>query len=160
MYILYINRTNSYTYTSVRITRGFPIRKNTTPGREWSEISLCAKRVVLCQDPLPSLRELRSPLQVGKLAWVSKKTVPTTSSSRMSTDALSDRLASRLHLQQRTVGEDRIRRARDRDEDIAVFSMIPMEGDPKFRCCLGIYCLMGDPRRAEPGDDSCGCGGI
>ncbi|OXU29636.1 hypothetical protein TSAR_017040 [Trichomalopsis sarcophagae] len=29
--------------------------------------------------------------------------------------------------------------------------MIPLEGDPGFRCCLGIYCLLGDPRRAEPG---------
>lgn len=89
-----------------------------------------------------------SQLNTGKLAWVSKN------SGKLAADALSDRLASRLHLRPvtRCVGEDRIRRARERDEDIAIFSMIPLEGDPGFRCCLGIYCLLGDPRRAEPGD--------
>lgn len=70
----------------------------------------------------------------------------------MSVDALSDRLGSRLKLQQRTLGEERIKRARERDEDVAIFSMVPLEGDPKFRCCLGVYCLQGDPRRADPGD--------
>lgn len=70
----------------------------------------------------------------------------------MATDALSERLSSKLHLQTKTVGEDRIRRAKEKDEDIAIFSMFPMEGDAKFRCCLGKDCLLGDPKKADPGD--------
>jgi hypothetical protein len=71
----------------------------------------------------------------------------------MATDALSERLSSKLHLQTKTVGEERIRRAKEKDEDVAIFSMFPMEGDPKFRCCLGKDCLLGDPKKADPGDD-------
>lgn len=71
----------------------------------------------------------------------------------MATDALSERLSSKLHLQTKTVGDERIRRAKEKDEDIAIFSMFPMDGDPKFRCCLGKDCLIGDPKKADPGDD-------
>lgn len=71
----------------------------------------------------------------------------------MATDALAERLSSKLHLQTKTVGEDRIKRAKEKDEDVAVFSMVPMEGDSKFRCCLGKDCLLGDPKKADPGDD-------
>ncbi|CAD1479220.1 unnamed protein product [Heterotrigona itama] len=70
----------------------------------------------------------------------------------MAADTLSERLSSKLHLQTKKVGEDRIRRAKEKDEDIAIFSMFPMEGDPKFRCCLGKDCLLGDPKKADPGD--------
>lgn len=71
----------------------------------------------------------------------------------MATDALSERLSSKLHLQTKTVGEDRIRRAKEKDEDVAIFSMFPMEGDPKFRCCLGKDCQLGDPKKADPGEE-------
>lgn len=71
----------------------------------------------------------------------------------MATDALAERLSSKLHLQTKTVGEDRIKRAKEKDEDVAIFSMVPMEGDTKFRCCLGKDCLLGDPKKADPGDD-------
>lgn len=71
----------------------------------------------------------------------------------MATDALSERLSSKLHLQTKTVGDERIRRAKEKDEDVAIFSMFPMGGDPKFRCCLGKDCLIGDPKKADPGDD-------
>jgi len=71
----------------------------------------------------------------------------------MATDALSERLSSKLHLQTKTVGDERIRRAKEKDEDVAIFSMFPMEGDPKFRCCLGKDCLIGDPKKADPGDN-------
>lgn len=71
----------------------------------------------------------------------------------MATDALSERLSSKLHLQTKTVGDERIRRAKEKDEDVAIFSMFPMEGDPKFKCCLGKDCLIGDPKKADPGDD-------
>lgn len=70
----------------------------------------------------------------------------------MSADALSERLSSKLHLQTKTVGEERIKRAKEKDEDIAIFSMIPMEGDCHFQCALGRECVLGDPRKAEPGD--------
>lgn len=71
----------------------------------------------------------------------------------MATDALSERLSSKLHLQTKTVGEERIKRAKEKDEDVAIFSMFSMEGDPTFRCSLGKYCLIGDPKKADPGDD-------
>lgn len=71
----------------------------------------------------------------------------------MATDALSERLSSKLHLQTKTVGEERIKRAKEKDEDVAIFSMISLEGDPKFRCHLGKDCLIGDPKKADPGDD-------
>lgn len=71
----------------------------------------------------------------------------------MATDALSERLSSKLHLQTKTVGDERIRRAKEKDEDVAIFSMFSMDGDPKFRCCLGKDCLVGDPKKADPGDD-------
>lgn len=70
----------------------------------------------------------------------------------MAVDSLSERLSSKLHLQTKTVGEERIRQAKEQDEDIAIFSMVPVDGDPKFRCCLGRDCNLGDPRKAEPGD--------
>ena len=71
---------------------------------------------------------------------------------KMATEALRDRLSSKLHLTTKTVGEDRVRRAKESDEDVAIFSMFPMEGDTKFRCCLGKDCALGDPKKAEPGD--------
>ena len=70
----------------------------------------------------------------------------------MGADALSERLSSKLHLQTKTVGEERIKRAKEKDEDIAIFSMIPLEGDSKFQCSLGKDCVLGDPRKAEPGN--------
>lgn len=70
----------------------------------------------------------------------------------MATDALSERLSSKLHLQTKTVGEERIRRAKENDEDVAILSMFPMEGDTKFRCYLGKDCLLGDQKLAKPGD--------
>lgn len=72
----------------------------------------------------------------------------------MATEALRERLSSKLHLTTKTVGEERIRRAKEKDEDVAIFSMFPMEGDPKFRCCLGKDCVLGEPRKAEPGEVS------
>lgn len=52
----------------------------------------------------------------------------------------------KLNLQTKTVGEDRIRRAKDRNEDVAILSM-DLPGDKKvFRCSLGDDCLFGDPK--------------
>lgn len=57
---------------------------------------------------------------------------------------LSDQL-KRMNLQTKIVGDDRIRRAKERNEDVAILSM-DLPGDKKkFRCCLGDRCLLGDP---------------
>lgn len=59
---------------------------------------------------------------------------------------LSDRFKNGLNLQTKTVGEDRIRRARERNEDIAILSM-ELPGEKRAFCCsLGEECLMGDPQ--------------
>lgn len=58
---------------------------------------------------------------------------------------LSDRFKNSLNLQTKTVGEDRIRRAKDKNEDIAILSM-ELPGEKRaFRCCLGEDCMLGDP---------------
>lgn len=49
------------------------------------------------------------------------------------------------------IGTDRIKNIKESD-DIAVISMVPMDGDPKFRCFLGRDCLLRDWKKAEPGD--------
>lgn len=70
----------------------------------------------------------------------------------MAADTLSERLSSKLHLQTKTVGEERIKKAKENEEDVAVFSMISIDGDSKFKCCLGKDCLLGDPKKCEPGE--------
>lgn len=45
------------------------------------------------------------------------------------------------------------RRAKEKAEVDAILSMFPMEGDSKFKCCLGKDCLIGDPKKADSGDD-------
>lgn len=58
---------------------------------------------------------------------------------------LSDQFKSRLNLQTKTVGDDRIKRAKERNEDVAILSMeLPGEKKP-FRCALDQECLLGDP---------------
>lgn len=57
---------------------------------------------------------------------------------------LSDQMSG-LKLQTKTVGEERIRKAKERNEDIAILSMeLPGQGKP-FKCSAGEDCLMGDP---------------
>lgn len=59
------------------------------------------------------------------------------------TSVLSDQF-KRMNLQTKTVGGDRIKRARERNEDVAILSM-DLPGDNKsFKCCLGKDCLFGD----------------
>lgn len=58
---------------------------------------------------------------------------------------LSDQFKTRLNLQTKTVGEDRIRKAKERNEDIAILSM-ELPGEKRvFNCSLGDDCLLGDP---------------
>lgn len=74
----------------------------------------------------------------------------------MSADVLSDDLKSRLHLTTKTVGQDRIRRARENNEDVAILSMFLPNAtaereNKKFCCALRDQCLLGDPRKTVAG---------
>lgn len=69
---------------------------------------------------------------------------------------LSSEFSSRLNLRTKTVGSDRIRKAKENNEDIAVLSMFlpgsaAVEENSRFRCALGIDCRLGDWRLATPG---------
>lgn len=74
----------------------------------------------------------------------------------MSADVLSKDLKSMLHLKTKTVGEDRIKRARETNEDVAILSMfLPNATADKqnrsFRCALQGDCLMGDSTKTVAG---------
>lgn len=78
----------------------------------------------------------------------------------MSADVLSDDLKSRLHLTTKTVGQDRIRRARENNEDVAILSMFLPNAtaereNKKFCCALKDECLLGDPRKTAAGGYFC-----
>lgn len=73
----------------------------------------------------------------------------------MATDILSTDF-DRLRLKTKTVGADRIKRAKDNNEDIAVLSMFlpgatAAKENATFRCHLGIECRLGDCRDTTPG---------
>lgn len=75
----------------------------------------------------------------------------------MAADYLSSRLKSRLHLTTKTVGEDRIKKAKENNEDVAVLSMFLPDSlgkseNSRFRCALGSHCKLGDHRLATPGN--------
>ncbi|XP_037035755.1 four and a half LIM domains protein 2 isoform X11 [Bradysia coprophila] len=71
-------------------------------------------------------------------------------------NSLSSDMKSKLFLTTKTVGADRIKRAKDNNEDIAVLSsFLPgsaaKEENSRFRCALRYDCRMGDPTMAVPG---------
>lgn len=67
---------------------------------------------------------------------------------------LSDQF-KRMNLQTKTVGEDRIKRAKERNEDVAILSM-ELPGEKKgFKCSLGELCLQGDPTSLPLGRLGC-----
>lgn len=69
----------------------------------------------------------------------------------MATDVLSDQFKSKLRLTTKTVGEDRIKRAKERNEDIAVLSMfLPGEKGP-FNCHMGSKCEIGEHNVGKAG---------
>jgi hypothetical protein len=79
-------------------------------------------------------------------------------SSKMSTDILASDLKSRLTLKTKTVGADKIRRAKDNNEDIAVLSLFlppsmaaAEEENRRFICALLDDCRLGDCRKTIPG---------
>lgn len=63
----------------------------------------------------------------------------------MSCNGLSEQFKTKLNLQTKTVGEDRIRKAKERNEDIAILSMELPGENKSFKCTLGDDCLLGDP---------------
>lgn len=69
-------------------------------------------------------------------------------------DTLSDQMKSRLNLKTKTVGDERVRRARETNEDVAILTMEwgPGEKRPPFKCSLGSDCLMGDPTKLPLGE--------
>lgn len=74
----------------------------------------------------------------------------------MSADVLSEDLKSRLHLTTKTVGQDRIRRARETNEDVAILSMFLPNAtnereNKKFCCALRDSCQLGDARKTIAG---------
>lgn len=71
--------------------------------------------------------------------------------SKMATDVLSDQFKTRLKLTTKTVGEDRIRKAKENNEDIAVLSMF-LPGENKFKCHRGTECLLGNVGPTAPGN--------
>jgi hypothetical protein len=77
--------------------------------------------------------------------------------NNMSADILASDLKSRLHLRTKTVGAERIQRAKDNNEDVAILSMF-LPGsvgeieNRRFRCHLGGECFLGDSRQATPGN--------
>ncbi|XP_058124586.1 four and a half LIM domains protein 2 isoform X4 [Anopheles ziemanni] len=74
----------------------------------------------------------------------------------MAMDILSSDFDSRLRLKTKTVGGERIKRAEDNNEDIAILSMFlpgatAAKEQEKFRCHLGLDCRVGDCRDTTPG---------
>lgn len=77
----------------------------------------------------------------------------------MAADILASDLKSRLHLRTKTIGGDRIKKAKDNNEDIAILSMfLPNATDAvenkKFRCSLEDDCFLGDCRKTTAGNQS------
>lgn len=74
----------------------------------------------------------------------------------MSADILASDLKSRLHLRTKTVGAERIQRAKDNNEDVAILSMflpgsVGEAENRRFRCALMEDCFLGDYRQTTPG---------
>ena len=74
----------------------------------------------------------------------------------MAADILSSEMKSRLHLTTKTVGADRIRKAKENNEDVAVLSMFlpnasAVEENRNFYCALGTFCRQGDARKTTAG---------
>lgn len=75
---------------------------------------------------------------------------------KMSADILASDLKSRLHLRTKTIGADRIQRAKDNNEDVAILSMflpgsVGEAENRRFRCALMEDCFLGDYRQTIPG---------
>lgn len=73
-----------------------------------------------------------------------------------SAETLSKDFKSRLRLTTKTVGEDRIKKAKEDNKDVAILSTflpdsLAEEKDKIFTCALESDCLLGDPTKMTPG---------
>lgn len=71
---------------------------------------------------------------------------------KMAADILSDQFKHRLKLKTKIVGQDRINKAKEKDEDIAVLSMFIPGENSNFKCSRGSECLLGDVSSNAPGN--------
>lgn len=74
----------------------------------------------------------------------------------MAADILAREMSSKLRLQSKTIGADRIKKAKDNNEDVAVLSMfLPLasakEENARFRCHMGLDCFLGDCTKTTAG---------
>lgn len=75
----------------------------------------------------------------------------------ISTEVLSDGFKTRLKLKTKTTGLDKIRKAKEENDDCAILSMfLPFasaeDENRRFRCALGPdECLLGNWKLAQPG---------
>ncbi|XP_075232742.1 four and a half LIM domains protein limpet isoform X6 [Lycorma delicatula] len=90
--------------------------------------------------------------QIFRAEYKTKFTVETTTTeTNMATDVLSNKLES-LKLTTKTVGEERIKEAKKKDEDVAILStFLPGQAYKGFYCTLGKDCFLTDPKRTPPG---------
>nr|CAD7572899.1 unnamed protein product [Timema californicum] len=64
-------------------------------------------------------------------------------------DTLSEKLETRLHLgSTKIVGEERIKKALDEGEDVAILTTFLSDTEKGFQCTLKERCLYGDPKTA------------
>lgn len=90
--------------------------------------------------------------------WGPIETIPRHTPAKMATSVLSSKMDSL-----RIVGDDRARKARENDEDIAILStFLPpslvgqtASSQRPFECALGKECRLGDVKLAKPGQCSC-----
>lgn len=74
----------------------------------------------------------------------------------MSAELLASDLKSRLQLRTKTVGAEKIQKAKDNNEDVAILSMflpgsVGEAENKRFKCHLMTDCYHGDHRKAIPG---------
>lgn len=74
----------------------------------------------------------------------------------MCADILARDFKTRLQLRTKTVGGERIQRAKDNNEDVAILSMflpgsVGEAENRRFRCYMAEDCFLGDYRQATPG---------
>ncbi|XP_039293877.1 prickle planar cell polarity protein 3 isoform X6 [Nilaparvata lugens] len=75
----------------------------------------------------------------------------TETQTNMATDVLSSKLTG-LKLTTKTVGEERIKEAKRKNEDVAMLTtFMPGQEYKHFNCALGKECLLADPKRAPAG---------
>lgn len=114
----------------------------------------------MTKPPLPTGGRRMRGGRAGR-RWGPTGAIPRHTPPKMATSVLSSKMDSL-----RIVGDDRARKARETDEDIAILSTFlppslvgqtPSSQRP-FECALGKECRLGDVKLAKPGQCSCHLG--